>query len=105
MEHMVVDPGRPACPFYGFFRIGMLLMDNRDNACGVVPGGCESCVMEMSRQTPDWQKCPWNNEGHRVSIELALEHCVIFPRELESRGSSELRGVRLREWHELIMHR
>lgn len=104
MNQATVDPKRPARPFYGFVRVMTVLMDNEGNACGVA-GGHKPCAMEMSHQTPDWRKCPWNNGENQTNIERALDLCTIFPKELEPSGSSEWRGLRLCEWHELVMHR
>ncbi|KKW41909.1 hypothetical protein A3I46_02325 [Candidatus Kaiserbacteria bacterium RIFCSPLOWO2_02_FULL_54_13] len=94
---------RPACPFYGFVRMGGILLDCKGNGCGFA-GGHHPCTMEMSRMTVNWKNCRrFNHDGNREVIEYALEHCQIFPDELHPPGARKWKGIGLREWYQLIV--
>lgn len=95
---------RPVCPFYGFVGMAGILVDCHGNGCGMA-GGHRPCAMEMSHKTPSWEKCQFNHDGNRRKIEQALDCCQVFPDELRPQNASGWKGIDLRKWYQLIMHK
>ena len=95
---------RPSCPFYGFTRMGTVIVDSHGNGCGL-RGGHTPCKMEMSQLKPEWRACPLNTEVTRERLETAFDIIRIFPAELHPSDYPKWDGVSLRGWFHLIADR
>lgn len=94
---------RYGCPFYGFFAYNGMMMDQRGNQCAVITESYSPCHMQMKKQIPDWNKCPFNHEESQCAISKVENVCRVFPKEFHPRGQSSWRGIILKEWIKYIM--
>lgn len=96
---------RHRCPFYGFHYSGFqkVFMDSEGNQCAIIMQAYAPCKMEFRGQTPDWDKCPFNNWRNREILESIKDSAMVFPKELWPKGEKKWDGIPLDEWMEYVM--
>jgi hypothetical protein len=96
---------RHRCPFYGFRYGGApnIFMDSEGNQCALMMKSYSPCKMEFNAQTPDWNKCPFNNEKNREALENIKQFAMIFPEEFTPEEKSSWAGMPLKEWINYVM--
>lgn len=90
---------RPACPFYGFF----MGMDQEGNQCALIYDSYSPCPVEMKGQTPDWSKCPFNNEENKKALEEIADQSKVYPKEFRPKDINSWDGISLRAWMKYVM--
>ncbi len=93
---------RKRCPFYGFFfqTIGKhLFIDQLGDACGL--DKCQSCRLEKSGQTVDWNTCPLQKPLPEILPDV--ESLLFYPDELQLRENNLFQGIEYQTWLNYIM--
>ena len=99
-----IKKSRHKCLFYGFYSAMSMKIfsDSGGNQCALAEG-YSPCQMEMKEETPDWDKCPFNNEEAKHAIEKIMTSHKIFPEEFKPEGKSTWTGMPLKEWMDYVM--
>jgi len=99
----VTQKQRYQCPFYGFHMAMGMLMDSSGNQCALITDSYSPCQMKIGDQTPDWSKCPYNNDENREALETIAKESSIFPEEFCPERVRSWRGIPFQDWQEYIM--
>lgn len=80
---------RSYCPFYGFARrFKNLLIDEKNDRCGLIAESYIHCQMEILHARPDWYECVLNTEKERKKLKKDLKRVKVYPREFHDRKKS-----------------
>lgn len=89
------------CPFYGFYRTTTwkpnVLFGKEGNSCGFFASSHVPCQMEINRQTPDWNKCPFNKEENEEAIKEIIVSHLVYPK-----GARE-DCISFKQWMDFVM--
>jgi hypothetical protein len=103
---------RPACPFYGFSGLGIMigapLMDSRGNQCALQVESHSPCLMLIRGDKPDWAWCELNAQvdGDQLpEITERLESLRFTPDEFWPVGERSWKGLSWAEWYDYVMNR
>ena len=94
---------RYPCPFYGFYTGPGALLDQKGNQCALMVDSYSPCQMGLQEQTPDWNKCRFNNEKNKRVIETIIEESRIYPDEFFPAGAKSWKGIPLKVFADYVM--
>lgn len=93
---------RPACPFYGFHGSERLLVDARNDQCGLIRDRFEPCRMGMYER-PSWHACSLRKAWPDRKLRDFLKIAQVVADEFQPKEPLYPRVLTGREWYDYVM--
>ena len=78
-------------------------MDLKGNACALIIENHAPCQMEsVQHKMPDWDECPYNPGGVRLSLDEAVSQLRIYPQEFWPLNAIEWEGISFKDWLDFL---